>query len=234
MNSGERANSKEEQSPTASGTGGRSLEEQVAELQRRLEKLEGVVFEETSNGAPRVFRSLETVAVELLALAKRAGEGVLPVSSIRESDRLLLVAEVGLLEAAMAQVTTLGTIVDEESDEGLSAMASAAAHPTRIRLLKELVAGERSAADLGRKVGLEGGPLYHHLNDLLTCGLVEQPERSRYALTTTGRRLLAMLGVVHRDMRFGRRQVASGAEGEQSSASTGEDQPIKDRGDSET
>lgn len=34
--------------------------------------------------------------------------------------------------------------------------------------------------------GVDRGQLYHHLRDLFVHGLVEQPERGRYALTNRG------------------------------------------------
>jgi DNA-binding transcriptional ArsR family regulator len=62
------------------------------------------------------------------------------------------------------------------------ALASAA----RLALLRELFRGPRGRAELLAAAGIDRGQLYHHLRDLFVHGLVEQPERGRYALTGRG------------------------------------------------
>jgi DNA-binding transcriptional ArsR family regulator len=56
------------------------------------------------------------------------------------------------------------------------------AHPQRLRLLLSLIEQPRTAAELQQVIGSKSpGPLYHHLRDLLTLGVVEQADR-RYAV----------------------------------------------------
>ena len=46
--------------------------------------------------------------------------------------------------------------------------------------------GDHTTAELMAAADLDRGQLYHHLRDLFVQGLVEQPERGRYAATPRG------------------------------------------------
>jgi DNA-binding transcriptional ArsR family regulator len=67
-----------------------------------------------------------------------------------------------------------------------AALCQALGSETRLAMLRDLFRGERTTAELLAAVGLDRGQLYHHLRDLFVQGLVEQPERGRYALTGRG------------------------------------------------
>jgi DNA-binding transcriptional ArsR family regulator len=68
----------------------------------------------------------------------------------------------------------------------IAAVCHALGSEARLGLLRALENGPRTTADLLAAVGLDRGQLYHHLRDLLLQGLVEQPERGRYAITRRG------------------------------------------------
>ena len=68
-----------------------------------------------------------------------------------------------------------------------AALCQALSSEVRLAILNELVRGGRSTAELMQAAGLDRGQLYHHLRDLFVQGLVEQPERGRYAATPRGR-----------------------------------------------
>ncbi|HEX2185788.1 MAG TPA: winged helix-turn-helix domain-containing protein [Chloroflexota bacterium] len=82
----------------------------------------------------------------------------------------------------------------------VAGLCQALANETRLAMLRELFAGTRTTAELMQAVDLDRGQLYHHLRDLFIEGLVEQPQRGQYALTTKGQlvflavRLLPQLG----------------------------------------
>jgi hypothetical protein len=60
---------------------------------------------------------------------------------------------------------------------------SALAHPVRIELLRHILRGVRSSADLARlDVMGTTGQLYHHLNQLTAAGWLHQTGRGRYAV----------------------------------------------------
>ncbi|GAB4463345.1 MAG: hypothetical protein OHK0029_31870 [Armatimonadaceae bacterium] len=64
----------------------------------------------------------------------------------------------------------------------------------KVALLRHLLSTpECSAAELGEKAGLTTGSLYHHLRELVHSGAICQPEKRRYSLTDSGRRLLLRL-----------------------------------------
>ena len=56
----------------------------------------------------------------------------------------------------------------------------------RVRILLSLLKGAKTASELVKETGLEGGPLYHHLKELVLAGYVESPGRGRYTLTSKG------------------------------------------------
>ncbi|HEU5317424.1 MAG TPA: winged helix-turn-helix domain-containing protein [Chloroflexota bacterium] len=68
-----------------------------------------------------------------------------------------------------------------------AALCQALSSEARLAILNELVLGDRTTAELMESAGLDRGQLYHHLRDLFVQGLVEQPERGRYAATPRGR-----------------------------------------------
>lgn len=113
-------------------------------------------------------------------------------------NRVLLSLVVTPLSGAEAQLNTLGELLAESPDR-LATLAAAAGHPARIRVLSLLAESGRSAHELGTALGLTGGPLHHHLHDLLHAGLIYRPERSRYEITPDGIRLfLSLAAMVHR------------------------------------
>ena len=78
----------------------------------------------------------------------------------------------------------------------LSAVApicQALASEARLSLLRELVKGPKTTAELVA-AGVDRGQLYHHLRDLFLEGLVAQPERGRYEVTRHGRLVFLVVG----------------------------------------
>ncbi len=192
------------------------LEDMVKDLARRVADLEAAARNMAAPLEGREMSSIEASAVAsasdlVVSLQRLVGSTAkeLDFSGIGVdpgNDYLLGTAYADALGTCVSQVTSLGVIVRDESIDGLAALASAMAHPVRVQILKELAGGEKSARDLGDTVQMEGGPLYHHLRDLLNAKLVEQPERSRYALTRGGMLLLLLVGAVHRHMRYDGRE----------------------------
>jgi DNA-binding transcriptional ArsR family regulator len=72
-----------------------------------------------------------------------------------------------------------------------AALCQALSSETRLAILNELTLGQRTTAELMESVEIDRGQLYHHLRDLFVQGLVEQPERGKYAATSRG--LIAFL-----------------------------------------
>ena len=67
-----------------------------------------------------------------------------------------------------------------------AALCQALSSETRLAILNELTHGHRTTAELMDLVEIDRGQLYHHLRDLFVQGLVEQPERGKYAATSRG------------------------------------------------
>jgi len=198
------------------------LEDLVKDLARRVADLEAAVRNPAAPSEDREMPTIQAsasasasdlvVSLQRLVGSTARGLSFTGIGVDPGNDYLLGTAYADALGSCVSQVTSLGVIVRDESIDGLAALASALAHPIRVQILKELADGEKSARDLGEAVDMEGGPLYHHLRDLLSAKLVEQPERSRYVLTRAGTILLLSLGAVHRHMRYDGRQPVAPAE----------------------
>lgn len=64
-----------------------------------------------------------------------------------------------------------------------AASLAALAHPVRLLLLREVLGGRRTAADLSEVAGLgTTGQLYHHLRQLAAAGWLRSAGRGRYAV----------------------------------------------------
>ncbi len=75
-------------------------------------------------------------------------------------------------------------------DDLIVQLLSAVASPRRLTMLKAMMAGADSYAKLRKAVGLSAGPLYYHLRELKSAGLVEEGQRDVYKLTQRGKHLL--------------------------------------------
>ncbi|GIM90983.1 helix-turn-helix domain-containing protein [Paractinoplanes toevensis] len=83
-----------------------------------------------------------------------------------------------------------------ESDWTMQAPALAAlAHPARVRILREVLLGTRSAADLQALDGIEStGQLYHHVRQLVAAGWLRTEARARY--TVPAERVVPLLVII--------------------------------------
>ncbi|WP_432195933.1 ArsR/SmtB family transcription factor [Streptomyces sp. bgisy027] len=145
------------------------LEQRVADLERRLAALESA-----QHTAPRLgegdFWALEGLKEQLAALTAADG-GVLFTGAVRlptgeQYDWQHGSLTEGLLEADWA-----------ECAESFAALG----HPVRLRLLREVVGGRRTAAELAEldEIGTTG-QIYHHLRQLTGAGWLHTTGRGRY------------------------------------------------------
>ena len=82
---------------------------------------------------------------------------------------------------------------EDRAFEEASALAKSLANTTRLRILAGLCYGPRRFGELVAITGTRGGQLTHHLEPLLSHGLIHHKE-DRYSLTTKGwESLLALL-----------------------------------------
>ena len=78
----------------------------------------------------------------------------------------------------------------------IASLLSVLSHPQRIAILGKLLEGEATHKMLGKHTGLKAGPLYHHLRELRSAGLIGPKVRDLYVITRTGKRaLLATLAM---------------------------------------
>jgi len=78
----------------------------------------------------------------------------------------------------------------------VAGLLAALAHSQRIAILVKLLPGEANHQLLAKTTGLKAGPLYHHLRELRSAGLIGPKVRDVYQLTRKGRRaILAVLAI---------------------------------------
>ncbi|MGV9449618.1 ArsR/SmtB family transcription factor [Streptomyces sp. NPDC003635] len=145
------------------------LEERVADLERRL-----AAIETAGRTTPRVgeghFWALETLK-EQMSEAGAADGGVLFTGEVR----LPTGEQYGWQHTALVE-----DLLDEEWSESADALA-ALGHPVRLRLLREVLGGRRTVAELTalEEIGTSG-QIYHHLPQLTAGGWLHTTARGRY------------------------------------------------------
>lgn len=181
------------------------LEERVSELERRLEALVG-----DRPDAPRPsgadFWALEGLKQQLTG-AGAADGGVLYTGAVRLPTGERYEWQYGalteqLLEGAGGSGGTEGTGGVEKAEppahadwaETADALA-ALGHPVRLRLLREVLGGRRTAAELAAldETGTTG-QVYHHLRQLTGAGWLHTKGRGRYEVP--GARVVPLLVVL--------------------------------------
>ncbi|QOV37308.1 helix-turn-helix transcriptional regulator [Streptomyces ferrugineus] len=146
-----------------------SLEQRVADLERRLAALESA-----QHTAPRLsegdFWALQGFKDQLAELGATDG-GVLFTGTVRLPTGERYDWQHGTL--------TEGLLGDDwtESAESFAALG----HPVRLRLLREILGGRRTAAELADldEIGTTG-QIYHHLRQLTGAGWLHTTGRGRY------------------------------------------------------
>lgn len=145
------------------------LEERVADLERRLSELEA-----ERRSAPRLsegdFWALDGLKSRLTELTAADG-GVLFTGAVRLPTGERYEWQHGTL--------TEGLLNDDwpAAAEPLAALG----HPVRLRLLREILGGRRTAAELAEleEVGTTG-QIYHHLRQLTGAGWLHTTGRGRH------------------------------------------------------
>ncbi|MDN0199494.1 helix-turn-helix domain-containing protein [Streptomyces sp. S.PNR 29] len=145
------------------------LEQRVAELERRLAALESA-----QHTAPHLgegdFWALQGFK-EQLAEVRAADGGVLFTGAVRLPTGEHYEWQHGVL--------TEGLLDDDWT--GAAESFAALGHPVRLRLLREVVGGRRTAAELAEldEIGTTG-QIYHHLRQLTGAGWLHTTGRGRY------------------------------------------------------
>ncbi|KAF2779114.1 hypothetical protein STPH1_3779 [Streptomyces sp. OM5714] len=145
------------------------LEQRVADLERRLTALEAADRPE-----PRVqggdLWALEGLKAQLTELEAEAG-GVLFTGSVRLPTGEHYAWQHGALTEGMLDADWA------ESAEVFAALG----HPVRLRLLREVIGGRRTAAELAELDGMgTTGQIYHHLRQLTGAGWLHTTGRGRH------------------------------------------------------
>lgn len=152
------------------------LEGRVAALERRLAALEDgrTAADGTGSRPPGGdFWALERLKEDLAAAGAEAG-GVLFTGAVRLSER----ERYEWQAATPADALLAG---DDPADATTADSLAALGHPVRLRLLRAVLGGARTAAELAAlpEVGTTGR-IYHHLRLLTAAGWLHTAGRGRY------------------------------------------------------
>ncbi|MET7368440.1 helix-turn-helix domain-containing protein [Streptomyces sp. NPDC005566] len=154
------------------------LEERVAELERRLAVLERAADGE---GSPSLgdgdFWALAGLKDQLGRLGDAAADGgVLFTGAVRLPAGERYEWQYGALTAGL-----LGSDEDRPDWAEAAEPLAALGHPVRLRLLREILGGRRTAAELAEldETGTTG-QIYHHLRLLTGAGWLHTTGRGRY------------------------------------------------------
>ncbi|MYT38776.1 helix-turn-helix domain-containing protein [Streptomyces sp. SID8356] len=165
------------------------LEQRVAELERRLTALEGQDRED--GGPPRLgdgdFWALDGLKQRLADAGEPGADGgVLFTGAVRLPTGERYAWQYGAFTGAL--LDSGGGEGEHPSDGGSAAADALAAlgHPVRLRLLREILGGRRTATELAAldAVGTTGR-IYHHLRQLTGAGWLHTAGRGRYEVPAT-------------------------------------------------
>ncbi|WP_030906065.1 ArsR/SmtB family transcription factor [Streptomyces sp. NRRL F-5126] len=158
------------------------LEQRVTELERRLAELEGVSAPADAPSDSGPGSAEPGVRPEFWALQRLKAE----LASIGSHDGGVLFTGSVLLPTRERYEWQYGTATEQLLDEDWSREADAFAalgHGVRLRLLKEVVGGRRTAAELAEVDGMgTSGQVYHHLRQLTGAGWLQAAGRGRYEI----------------------------------------------------
>ncbi|MDQ0795005.1 helix-turn-helix transcriptional regulator [Streptomyces sp. B1I3] len=167
------------------------LEERVAELERRIAALESVA----DRGAPELgdgdFWALDGLKDQLGRVGDAAADGgVLFTGAVRLPAGERYEWQYGALTAGL-----LGNGEDRPDWSEAAEPLAALGHPVRLRLLREILGGRRTAAELAEldETGTTG-QIYHHLRLLTAAGWLHAAGRGRYEVP--GARVVPLLVVL--------------------------------------
>jgi DNA-binding transcriptional ArsR family regulator len=160
------------------------LEERVAELERRFAALESAGPAEAPELGAGDFWALEGLKQQL-AGADAPDGGVLFTGSVRLPTQERYEWQYGALTDGLLAADW------EQTAESFAALGNA----VRLRLLREILGGRRTAAELTELEGLgTTGQIYHHLRQLTGAGWLHTPSRGRYEVP--GTRVVPLLVVL--------------------------------------
>ncbi|MEX2725536.1 MAG: winged helix-turn-helix domain-containing protein, partial [Candidatus Freyarchaeota archaeon] len=104
-----------------------------------------------------------------------------------------------ILEASSKESTKLTDVYSPQSkpsfadikEEEICELLAPLSNVTRLKILKNLEKGGRNFAQLERQIGIRGGHLQFHLNNLIQAGYVNQEKpQGKYLITIRGLKAL--------------------------------------------
>ncbi|MBO3763037.1 MAG: winged helix-turn-helix domain-containing protein [Thermoproteota archaeon] len=178
-----------------------SSKDEVEALRKKIEELEKKLmdFEELKEELSRTQERARKYRSYNYGPEANLGEEITTnlVKVIRES-----------ISKSLAQIgeDTLGSIIDEMSEEMASAAMRSVSIPDRIKILKILYYSSKSYGEIAREFPQDyaKSSLQHHLQKLRNVKLIEKNDISgEYELTNRGRALLRLMAIFYNALRGG-------------------------------
>lgn len=129
-------------------------------------------------------------------------KGQINAQGLKDKDKYICHAVIDTVGGASVQLTWLQAVKKDDSFSTAS-FCMALANEHRINILKALSEQELSTAQLTGFTGLEGGPLYHHIKELIKARFVHQKGRSCYQITQEGLDALLTVAALNRRNTWG-------------------------------
>jgi len=174
--------------PTETGRGNLNILRRLEALEERVAKLEGAKAPRPKRDPKAITRDIMSLMDELLE-EKRHGK---PKGS-QYLDYLKVSVFQRAKDVSFCHMVTSGPDDYEElfkADENLIAeVASSLANPSRVKLIKSLLAGDKTSSELSQDTGIDGGQLYHHLRELAKAKFLSRDHRGVYRLSHFGRNM---------------------------------------------
>jgi DNA-binding HxlR family transcriptional regulator len=160
----------------------RSIEKRMAELERRVRRIEQGDRAVSPTAPSRGHQNAPGRLWVTPVLEKRSGppfEGHDARGSIVYAGS---VATAGISSILWEVERPLPPMLEATWDTAASVLA-ALGHPVRLRIIRHLLRGARSSQELLEIEGIgTTGRLYHHLRELELCGLIVSPTRNEYVV----------------------------------------------------
>lgn len=161
----------------------RDVSERLYDLEQKVEELRTIVLDSSDpTGERRPGGEMEILA-QLRDLLQDAR--VMLDEEHVEEDEALLLWGMATRQGVTNQLSSRSALLTEDR-RSMARTAGALSSELRLAIMARLIDGEASSRELGESAELGGGPLYHHLRELMAAGLIRQPDRNRYRITGRG------------------------------------------------
>lgn len=174
--------------PIETGQGNMDILRRLQALEERVARLEGAKTPGPKRDGNAITREIMNLMDELLEQqrhGKPRGNQYLDYLKIAVFQRAENFAFYHMVISDSKSYEDLFTV----DDNLIAEVASSFVNPARVRLIKSLLAGDKTSSELSQDTGIEGGQLYHHFRELARAKFISRDSRGVYKLSHFGRQM---------------------------------------------